>query len=236
MAAWVSSFLALLLPGLALANVEVTRLNLGYASAYLVRGDGGVVLVDTGLGGSAGRILRKARRAGIEPDDIDLIVVTHGHKDHAGAVAEVAQRTGAQVAVQAAGEALLAEGLGAPVVPRTFTGRLIALVGRNHRLPAVQASVVVHEQLDLAPWGIPGMILSTPGHTACSQSLVVPGQFAMVGDLLVGRRAGLPNLQELPDQVGPSIDKVLGHEPVELWLAHGGRVPADRVRPLDVPE
>ncbi|MBW1879044.1 MAG: MBL fold metallo-hydrolase [Deltaproteobacteria bacterium] len=240
MAVWVSALLALMIGGRALAApladervaspaVEVTRVGLGYGSAYLVRGDAGVVLVDAGLRGSAGRILRTARRAGIEPEDIDLIVATHVHKDHAGGVAEVARRTGAQVAVQADGEALFAQGLGAPVIPQTPWGHLVALVGRNHRLPAVQATVVVEEQLDLAPWGISGLVLATPGHTACSQSLVVPGQFAVVGDLVVGPRGGAPNLQQLPDQVVPSIRAVLEHEPAELWLGHGGRVPADRV-------
>lgn len=223
--------LALLLPLTALATepapVEVIRVDLVYAQAYLLRGPGGVVLVDTGLPGASARILGVARRAGIEPEDIELIVLTHTHVDHAGAAAELARRTGAPVAVAAEGRGLLARGRGAPVVPHTTLGRVIAWVGKDHRVPAHDAEIVVRERLDLAPWGIDGFVLSTPGHTACSQSVVVPGQLAVVGDLLVGPSSSpqIPNLRELPERVQPSIRAVLAHEPTKLMLGHVG--PAD---------
>ena len=46
------------------------------------------VLVDTGGGAgtvpSAGKLLRNLRAAGIEPIDIDTVILTHGHPDHIG--------------------------------------------------------------------------------------------------------------------------------------------------------
>ncbi|UCF95492.1 MAG: MBL fold metallo-hydrolase, partial [Desulfobacterales bacterium] len=46
-----------------------------------------VVLVDTGAGGLApttGRLRQNLQAAGIAPEDIDTVVLTHGHPDHIG--------------------------------------------------------------------------------------------------------------------------------------------------------
>jgi glyoxylase-like metal-dependent hydrolase (beta-lactamase superfamily II) len=45
------------------------------------------VLVDTGAGGlapSTGKLLQNLQAAGIAPEDIDTVVLTHGHPDHIG--------------------------------------------------------------------------------------------------------------------------------------------------------
>ena len=45
------------------------------------------VLVDTGadgLGPNTGRLLQNLKSEGIEPDDIDTVILTHGHPEHIG--------------------------------------------------------------------------------------------------------------------------------------------------------
>ena len=71
------------------------RFPLGLNS-MLVRGQGKTVLVETGVGTKAGRVpgasgtdesgslLRNLEREGIRPEDVDIVVNTHLHFDHAG--------------------------------------------------------------------------------------------------------------------------------------------------------
>jgi glyoxylase-like metal-dependent hydrolase (beta-lactamase superfamily II) len=61
---------------------------------FLVRAPGRVVLVDTGVGGpgtpgatwigTGGRLPQELVAAGIDPDEVDLVVLTHLHLDHIG--------------------------------------------------------------------------------------------------------------------------------------------------------
>ena len=45
------------------------------------------VLVDTGtdgLGPNTGKLLQNLKTEGIDPEDIDTVILTHGHPDHIG--------------------------------------------------------------------------------------------------------------------------------------------------------
>ena len=57
-------------------------------NAFLLQSDGGTVLVDTGagplMGAGAGRLLANLGAAGVTPADIDTVLLTHLHADHAG--------------------------------------------------------------------------------------------------------------------------------------------------------
>jgi glyoxylase-like metal-dependent hydrolase (beta-lactamase superfamily II) len=54
-----------------------------------------VTLIDTGLAGSADTILEGIAACGRQPADVRHILVTHCHRDHAGSLAALKERTGA---------------------------------------------------------------------------------------------------------------------------------------------
>jgi glyoxylase-like metal-dependent hydrolase (beta-lactamase superfamily II) len=56
-------------------------------SGLLVRTGANLVLIDTGAGDltpTVGKLLVNLRSAGVEPSEIDTIILTHGHPDHIG--------------------------------------------------------------------------------------------------------------------------------------------------------
>ena len=69
------------------------------ANVYLMVTQDGLLLVDTGLPGSAKRILGFIEGLGRQPRDLRDIVLTHCDIDHVGSVAELKARTGARVAI-----------------------------------------------------------------------------------------------------------------------------------------
>src|ERR1041384_5128239 len=65
------------------------RFNLG---SYLIRTSGRTILVDTGLGPRPtdtpdvrwGELLRDFSANGVRPEEVDMVVMTHLHRDHIG--------------------------------------------------------------------------------------------------------------------------------------------------------
>ncbi|MEM1111005.1 MAG: MBL fold metallo-hydrolase [Pseudomonadota bacterium] len=64
-------------------------------NATLVAASGTLLLVDCGF--SAREAERRCRRLGVNPADIDAILVTHEHSDHSGGVATLSRRFGLPV-------------------------------------------------------------------------------------------------------------------------------------------
>ncbi len=81
-------------------------------TALLVQTTEGAVLLDGGMPQMAGHLLDNMKARGGAPQDLRLILLSHAHADHAGPVAELKRRTGAQVVANAETAVLLARGGG----------------------------------------------------------------------------------------------------------------------------
>jgi glyoxylase-like metal-dependent hydrolase (beta-lactamase superfamily II) len=72
-----------------LTEEQKVRFNLG---SFLVRADGRTILVDTGLGPKPadapetpwGTLLDEFTANGVRPEEVDMVVMTHLHRDHVG--------------------------------------------------------------------------------------------------------------------------------------------------------
>ncbi len=79
-------------------------------SALLVKTDAGAVLIDGGLPQAADMLLAHMRELGVAPADLKLILHSHAHIDHAGAIAAVQRATGAALVSNAESAVLFARG------------------------------------------------------------------------------------------------------------------------------
>lgn len=63
----------------------------GFINTYLLQGEGRTILIDTGaadgMGPTLGRLLPNLAAAGVQPGDIDLVLLTHFHPDHSAGLA-----------------------------------------------------------------------------------------------------------------------------------------------------
>ena len=68
-------------------------------SCHLLKTSGGVVLIDTAFAETTYLLTESIRSVGVEPDEISLIIHTHGHVDHCGATRRMKELSGADVAL-----------------------------------------------------------------------------------------------------------------------------------------
>jgi glyoxylase-like metal-dependent hydrolase (beta-lactamase superfamily II) len=91
----------------ALARNDLQRPVQGSINAFLVNTGTQLVLIDTGAGtlygDCCGRLLANLRAAGYAPEQVDVVLLTHLHKDHVGGVDAGGKRAFPNAVVRAAG-------------------------------------------------------------------------------------------------------------------------------------
>ncbi|HEV8193383.1 MAG TPA: MBL fold metallo-hydrolase [Ktedonobacterales bacterium] len=158
----------------------IHRIDGVIANVYLLIEPQGLTLIDTGMPGSARKILDYVRRIGHSPHDITTILLTHQHVDHVGGAEELARTTGADV---------LAHPLDAPAIEgkarRDVPSGPLRLVFRVVLLPRlkpvrVAAHVTGGETLPMLQRGGGLRVVATPGHTYGEVSYYVPGRKLLI--------------------------------------------------------
>ena len=79
-------------------------------AVYLITTPAGHMLINTGYGESTGKIRANVEALGFKFADIKLLLATHGHGDHVGAMAEIKRLTGARMLMHEADSDLLETG------------------------------------------------------------------------------------------------------------------------------
>lgn len=206
----------------------VIPVPLGLTTAFVVR-DRGVLLIDTGNPGDEAAILAAMRGAGIRPDEVSLILVTHGHPDHCGSADALRDRTGAPVAVHEVDAGLMRRGTDGLLFPARALLRLFGLAAGRVSIPdttGVEPDILIEGPADLGAFGVRGRVIPTPGHTPGSVSVLVAGGSVIVGDLLSallpGGRPRLPFTTDDPAAARRSLRALLTFGPERIYAAHGG--------------
>ena len=81
-------------------------------AVYAITTSAGTILINTGINDSTAAIRANMEAAGLKFADIKLLLATHGHWDHVGAMAEIKRLTGARMAMHEGDADLLESGGG----------------------------------------------------------------------------------------------------------------------------
>lgn len=196
--------------------------------AYLLLGDSTVV-VDTGIAGQEGRILARLAKEGRTGADVSLILLTHGHRDHAGSASALKEATGAPIALGAGDEEKYAAGRDTEMRARSATGALLMRFLRRRARPEHAAlpapDLIIDIETSLAPYGVDAVVVPTPGHSRGSLSVFTGGGDALVGDLLGGGGRSRPRPERgifVSDEAAmdASIAAVLARAPRRVFTGH----------------
>ncbi|MGH2389911.1 MAG: MBL fold metallo-hydrolase, partial [Chloroflexota bacterium] len=204
----------------------------GVIASFLLRGDGEAAFIETGPGSTIPALLDAAARAGVKPEEVRHLLVTHIHLDHSG---------GAGLLLRHFPNATLyAHEIGVPHLidpsrllssaTRIYGGLMHRLWGDIVPVPAERLVPLVDRQR-VRVAGRTLEVLYTPGHAVHHAAFRDPDTGEIFsGDAAGSRLEGCTYVRPLtppPDldlEVWDrTLDLLAGYNPPALYLTHFGR-------------
>jgi len=221
----------------------ITAIDAGYnrpqqVAIHLLVEGGRAAFIDTGVPHSVPAALAALAARGLTPEQVDYVIVTHVHLDHAGGAGRLLQACpNARLVVHPRGArhmidpskllAGVAEVYGAEEMARNFSGVLPVPAGRVIEAP---------DGFALSLNGRSLLFLDTPGHARHHFCIIDERAAAFTGDTFglsyrefdTGRGAFIfpttTPVQFDPVALHASIDRIAGYRPQHLFLTHYARV------------
>jgi hydroxyacylglutathione hydrolase len=222
----------------------ISAVDAGYqrpmlAAVHLIVEDGRAAIVDTAHGASVPRVIAALRARDIAPEQVDYVILTHVHLDHAGAAGLLLTHLpNARVTVHPRGARHMIDpsALFAATIAVYGEERARRLYGEIVPVPA-QRLIETPEGHAISLNGRELRFLDTPGHArhhVCIHDTRSGHIFA--GDTfgisyreldVDGRAMIFPSstpVQFDPPELRRSVDRLLALEPEAVYLTHFGRV------------
>lgn len=131
-------------------------------TSYLITSPAGHILLDATLEENVPHLLRSIRELGFDPADVEILVNSHAHFDHAGGFARLKEATGAKLLASPPDAALLERG-----------GRDDFAFGDAGAFTPVEVDGHVAHGQEIELGGVRLRAIATPGHTQGGTSWVL---------------------------------------------------------------
>ncbi|HDS00617.1 MAG TPA: MBL fold metallo-hydrolase [candidate division Zixibacteria bacterium] len=222
-------------------SLQIFPVKVGINTCYLIRHEG-VILIDAGGPNKIKTFQRAFDKFSIRPDEIKLIVLTHGDVDHVGSAADLKELTGARIAIHKNDKDLFEKSLHNFPAGVTKWGKFMHVILNpvlKNVLPRIsggKADIILDENdYPLSDFGVQGKIIHTPGHTSGSISVLLDSGDAFVGCMAHNNfpfrlKPGLPIFADDIEGVKQSWKRLLKYDIKTIYPGHGNPFPAEVMR------
>ena len=172
-------------------------------ACYLITTPKGHILINTGLAESAPMIRAHVEKLGFRFSDVKILLATHAHYDHVGAMAAIKKMTGAKMMIHEYDAPVLADGGNSDFI----------FGGKGSMFQPVKADRLLHDHDTVRLDDMRIVVLHHPGHTrgACSFLFDVKDEHRSYRVLI----ANMPTILDETKLSGmpgyPNVGKDYGH-------------------------
>ena len=165
------------------------------ANVFLIVKDNFYLLVDTGFTGEW-NVLKHKLDIILKDNRLSVVVLTHTHYDHTGNLANIKKIYNPLVMVSIHEGYSLIKGYskipkGAMDFTKFLTDNLEDLANEHlAQFDKVMPNIEIERAYDFGKYGLNIKIISTPGHSIGSISLIVDNEIAICGDAISGLNGG----------------------------------------------
>ena len=163
---------------------EIHRIKCGNVNCYIVENGTNGILVDTGKKEFIHQVMEQCKYYHVK-----LIVLTHGHFDHAENAARISNALGIPVGMNEKDCNLIRSNTEQMLSAESLLGKLVLSASLKEfsirTLEEFKPDILLNDGESLSSYGINAKIMALPGHTDGSIGIDVDGAFLMVGDALM---------------------------------------------------
>ena len=205
--------------------ISIKRIKGGTDNCYLVAEGNKAILIDTASKANLDMVTTECDKY-----DMQLIVLTHVHFDHAENAAVLSRRYNIPVAVHKNDEELFDSFDKQPLKSYGLVGRIVLGISlkvlRNTKVERPEKLMYVADGDDLASYGIRARILELPGHTRGSIGVDVEEEHLFVGDELDNWiNPGIGHLYYDFEAIKKSAEKIRELGDRTVYYGHGKPTP-----------
>ena len=212
----------------------IHRIAVHETNCYLVQGAEGTVMIDAGPRGAARKIIAGTEAAGVSPQDIRLIFITHGHLDHYGAAGDIKAWCGAPVTTYHSEPFFSQDKRNALPPAQTLRGSIVRwlylLLSPLFPFAPLEPDILLDDSADLSSYGVDARAILVPGHSPGSLAVVTTEGDVFVGDLFVNYSVPSQPIY-LSDRKAwqQSYERIQALKPRMVYVGHGEPFPGSKL-------
>lgn len=225
-------------------NDSIIRIDLSGVNCYLVKGENGFILFDTGghlvmdqqFTNRRDHLVKELEAAGCTEHNLNLIVLTHGDNDHACNAAYLRERFHAKIAMHDDDRELvespslqkwmesfhyssLAYNLVLRLMKKTITK---ATQKALDDFQSFSPDVLLEDGFSMSPYGLEAFVIHVPGHTNGSIAILTQNGDLIAGDTFTNVKnpdyaKGANDFKQLSE----SVNKLRGFAIGTVYPGHG---------------
>lgn len=209
-------------------GISIYRVLFGRCNCYLIPLKKTLILVDTGKRPVYRRLLRKIAKVSNPSQTNRYLILTHTHFDHCQNAQKLSEEYGYKIILGNAEEEFALRGFSPAPKGTSRFSRFISFLGNRCfryklKFKHFRPELLVIDEMVLNVEDSNIRVISTPGHSVGSISVIVDDEIAIVGDALFGifRNSAFPPFADDVKTLITSWDKLLKTNCTLFLPAHG---------------